>query len=65
MEEQSTLSGRSVLLEFEPRHDAAERLADAYRRLLPPPQEVRPRICPVPHPAARSSDERLAREAAS
>ena len=65
MEEQATLSGRSVQLEFEPRRDATERLADAYRRLVPPPQEIGPRTNSVQHHAGRSSAKRLVMEAVS
>ena len=64
MEEQATLSGRIVQLEFEPRRDAAARLADAYRRLVPPPQEIDPGIHSVQQ-AGHSSAKVLVMEAVS
>ena len=63
MEEQATVAGRSVDLQFEPRRDAAERLADAYRRLAPPPQEARAQTNTVQRHAGRSSAEQFVMEA--
>jgi hypothetical protein len=65
MEEQAHLSGRIVQCEYEPRRDALDRLAEAYRRLVPLPGEVRSRTGSVQHPAARSPAGPLLREAVS
>jgi hypothetical protein len=47
MEERATISRRAVQVQFEPRRNAAELLAEAYRLLGPPNKRLHPQVLTV------------------